>query len=169
MDLFCTVKSATDNGDRVECSVFMLQNLRLEPGTQVDQHRETNGESVIVASWELVEQTNTTLILKRGELGAEAIDIADGFYAQLPVEVKPSKKDPMEYKITKNGPPPPEAVLVFAGKNWKLASPKKWVPTTGLDLGSCQKVGELTIHGKLYHVFKLNEGFAASQSASQPS
>ncbi|MGH9917731.1 MAG: hypothetical protein ACRD6W_02495 [Nitrososphaerales archaeon] len=53
-----------------------------------------------------------------------------------------------------------EPVLVFGGKNWRLASPKKWVPAS-LDLRGCDFVDEMHMGDKVYWVFRLTEGFAA--------
>ena len=58
------------------------------------------------------------------------------------------------------------SVLMFAGKNWKLASPKKWVPTNLDFWADYAQVGELTINGKAYTIFKLAEGFAAKEKVS---
>ena len=57
------------------------------------------------------------------------------------------------------------AVLIFGGKNWKLASPKKWVAAS-LSLDGLAAVGELAINGKEYIIYKLTEGFAAKEKAA---
>ena len=163
MDIFCTVRSATDNGDNVECSVFMLRRLNLKPGVQLDQRRDTGEGPSIVASWEFVSQTDKTLVLKKGDLGAYFIEQSDGFYANVPEDViaehKTEEHQPMNQDIAS------QSVLIFAGKNWKLASPKKWVSASIL-LDETAHVGELSINGKQYDIFKLNEGFAAKEKAS---
>lgn len=144
MELFCTVKSAAKIGDVIECSVFILWDIILSPGTKLEQRR---GEDLI-AVWELVEQKAKSLILKVE--GTELnVELADGLYANLPVRQEPVRQEPTA-----------EAVLVFGGKNWKLASPKKWVPMS-LSLDGYDVVGELNIGGKDYLILKLPEGFAA--------
>lgn len=154
MELLCTAKTAVDNGETVECSVFMLRDWQLQPGDKIEQRRDTGQALETVATWEFVSQTPNKLILKRVILGAETIEMADGFYVVPPVEDKP---------VVAGLPSTP--VLVFGGKNWKLASPKKWVPAT-LVIDGYPSVGELNIGGKDYEVLKLNEGFAARLKAA---
>lgn len=149
MEILCTTKSAVNNGETVECSIFLLQDWKLEPGTIVEQRRNTGQEIETVARWELVAITPKSLILKRVILGAESIEMADYFYAMPPIETKPV--------VTSLQSTP---VLVFGGKNWKLASPKKWVPAN-LVVEGYPSVGELNIEGKDYVVLKLTDGFAA--------
>lgn len=51
--------------------------------------------------------------------------------------------------------------FVFRGKNWKLASEKRWVGDN-VDSNLLKgRVGKTVIGGKEYEVFALDEGFAA--------
>src|SRR5580693_2781218 len=93
MELFCTAKGLNvEVGDNIECSVFMLRDLDLELGAKIEQRR---GEDKI-AVWELVGLTSKILILKlaeavpmKGPDGQINVEQADGFYADLPVEITP--------------------------------------------------------------------------------
>jgi len=161
MEIFCTVKSAIDSGDTVECSVFMLQRLKLEPGMQLDQRRDTGEGPATVASWEFIRQTDKSIILKKGDLGADFIEPADGFYAPIPVKSAPAPQEelPMSQEPVSKSENA-VSVLMFAGKNWK------WVPTNLDFWADYAQVGELTINGKAYTIFKLAEGFAAKEKVS---
>jgi hypothetical protein len=166
MELFCTAKgTVVEVGGCIECAVFMLRDWKLEPGTRIEQRREEG----VVAIWELVDLSPKLLVLKLAEkvpmVGPEGeinIEQADGFYAAAPALVVP--KAP----VSPWSPPPVEtnsgsetaSVLVFTGKNWKLASPKKWVPMK-ISLAGCQIIGDIIINGKGYFVHRLPEGFAA--------
>jgi hypothetical protein len=156
MELFCTAKGVVvEIGDCIECPVFMLRDWQLEPGTKLEQRREEE----VVAIWELVEHQPRSLMLKKQSV---AIERADAFYAVAPAMVTP--KAP----LSPRSPPPVEtntgseitSVLLFTGKNWKLASPKKWVPAR-ISLAGCQIIGDIVINGKGYFVHRLPEGFAA--------
>jgi hypothetical protein len=149
MELLCTAKSAVDGDSTIECHVFMLRDWRIEPGATLEQRR---GDEVI-ATWELVVQTGKSLILKKGTTPAESIELADEFYVQPPV---------IEQPVTMQATIP---VLLFGGKNWKLASPKKWVKAN-ISVEGCPQVGELNIDGQDYVVIKLAEGFAARPRAA---
>ena len=161
MELFCTVKTAVDNGDAVECSAFILRNYQLKPGSKVEQIRSAE----VLAVWEVVEQTPRGIILK-SERKAGSMEFGDELYTErpapdptpepvpAPIKQKPivQEKQPKDPIMTTT----PKAVLVFAGKNWKLASPKKWVPMN-LQLDGYASVGEINISGKLYTVFKVTQ------------
>lgn len=59
-------------------------------------------------------------------------------------------------KAKKNSP---VKALAFQGKNWKLASDRKWVES--LVFTSGESVGKRTIFGSQYEVYKTGSGFAA--------
>jgi hypothetical protein len=147
MELFCTAKSAVEVGDTIECTAFILRDRKLEPGTKLEQRRDGDEGPMVIASWELVELTTKSLILKKGDGSMDSIQSADGFYVEALIEEKPIEVPTM-------------SVLVFSGKNWKLASAKKWVPMD-LAVDGCPSVGEMSIGGKEYVILKLAEGFAA--------
>lgn len=148
MQLFCTVKSSIEVGETVECSVFVLQNRRLEPGTRMEQRRN----DVVIASWELIaQQTANSLSLKKS-FPADSIEFADSFYAEGQIVEAPMETEPLP-------------VFIFGGKNWKLASVKKWVPGK-LAVDGYETVGEIKINGKDCDVFKLPDCFVARPKAA---
>lgn len=51
---------------------------------------------------------------------------------------------------------------VFHGKNWKLASPNKWIEAK---VSLLNKVGLVTLDGKEFDVFAVDGGFAAVPKA----
>jgi len=70
---------------------------------------------------------------------------------------------PEERKMTNsNNSVQSTKVLMFSGKNWKLASDKKWKSSSSFathDAGN--KVGEKTIGTVLHDIFRVPDGFAA--------
>jgi len=100
----------------------------------------------VIATWELVNHTHKSLTVKK--IGIP-IEFGDMFYVENPeVIVIPVQ---VESEMT--------SALVFAGKNWKMASPKKWVPTelltTTVQTGMKDTLGEVIILEKNYSVFKF--------------
>ena len=169
LELFCTAKGiVVEVGDAIELPVFMLRNWQLEPGTRLEQRR---GEE-IVAVWVLIKQQPRSLMLKKLEGGS--VEQADAFYVSPPPDPTPIEPVPFMPLARRSAPRVAEevsqdaassggdTVLIFGGKNWKLASPKKWIPGN-LVLDGFSAVGELVLGGKSYTVFKLTEGFAAQE------
>jgi hypothetical protein len=144
MELLCMAKTATVSGENTECTVFMLRNWVIEAGASLEQRRCKEGVEIIIATWTLIGQTGKNLILK----GKGEIEFTDSFYVESPVRVE----ELVQTTAT--------SVLVFKGKNWRLASPKKWMPAI-LDVDGYPSVGGLNIGGKDYVILALNEGFAA--------
>jgi len=145
----------------------MLRNWPLPPGSRLEQRREEE----LIAVWELVAQKAHSLVLKLEGNDGSNIELADGFYAEKPADSFDVLDDRAARAVVAiddkhiggymagmvSGP-----VLMFAGKNWKLASPKKWIPMN-LAVDGYSVVGELKLNGKEYSVFKLPEGFAAKE------
>jgi hypothetical protein len=141
MEVFCSVKTVIENGDSLECSVFILQKWKFESGTIFEQRREDN----VVATLELVEQTAKALVFKKTDT---SIEFGDILYVEPPVEIVPIVTSP------------DIDVLVFSGKNWKLASPKKWVPTRLMSSSiesamKKEKLGETNLLGKNCDVCRI--------------
>lgn len=137
------MKNATETDNGIECSVFMLQNKQVPEGTKLEQRREESK----IAEWELISHTPKSILLKKEHL-SDTIEFSDSFYIEQSDEEVISK----EMTLT--------PVYVFSGKNWKLASPKKWVKMN-LNVEGCEKVGDIKIEGKDCTVFKLTDCFAA--------
>ena len=56
---------------------------------------------------------------------------------------------------------------VFRGKNWKLASERKWLDE-GIDKSTLgERVGSLVIGEKEYDVFPITDGFAAVEAIKE--
>jgi hypothetical protein len=159
MELICTARGEViESEGTLECAVFLLRMEPLDVGTKLEQRRITGDEQILIATWELVSQTGKTLVLKKQS--EYNIELADSFFAEVPAA-------PIRV-LTHTPTRAPESaatypVLVFAGKNWKLASPKKWVPMN-LSLDGCDIIGQITIAGKNYSVFRLPDGFAAYET-----
>lgn len=47
MEMFCTIKTAIQVGENVECSAFVLQRKSLAKGTEVQQLRD----GVVLTTW----------------------------------------------------------------------------------------------------------------------
>lgn len=142
-DLLCSVKGValTENG-KIICSVFMLRDIKELTGRTLSQYRLENR----VGAWK-VESYNKDLVLERID-GISEIEPCD----TLHIELEASPVSVVETHI--------EQALVFSGKNWKLASEKKWTEKT-IDVTGFEKVGETKIRGKAYHVLKGPDVFAA--------
>ncbi len=150
MLLLGTIKEAVDSGDAVECSAFILRVFQLNPGDNIQQIRE----SVVVATWQIVKKTARGFILKdpAGAMKAESFQFGDEIHVEEPAIEEKEMEHPKEAV----------KVFVFSGKNWKLASPKKWVPMS-MDLNGHTPVGEINLSGKLHTVYKLPDCFAAQE------
>ena len=136
VDLFCTIKNVIVKDDCIECSIFLLQNWKLDPGTILEQRRD----GAIITTQELVSYTNKLMTLKKSD---NEILFGDTFYAEAPfIEVK---------EVTQLS-----KVLAFSGKNWRLASTKKWKQSE-ISLEGCKRVGELSVNGKDYDVYKIED------------
>ena len=140
MEMFFAAKTTVDGEETVEISAFVLRSWVLPSGTKVEQHRE----SAIIATWELVSHTNKSVVLKKLDI---PIEFGDMFYAESPVIEAPMVEAP-----TMN-------VFVFSGKNWKLASAKKWTPAellaTTVHRGMSEILGDINIKGKDCDVCKV--------------
>jgi hypothetical protein len=141
--LVCTVKSATPDGARTTCSVFMLALPVDFVGTVLLQYKD----AVKVGSWR-VEAYGKELVLARMD-GSSDLEQCDYLFG----EVKVSE------------PPPPSRTqigfyLVFEGKNWKLAAEKKWREKQ-VDIAGFEHVGDTRIKGKPFKILKGPEFFAA--------
>lgn len=144
--LVCTVKSAVIEGDRATCRVFIL----CEPVDLVGKHLMQNRDGQYVGSWR-VESQGAEWVLARQE--GPDLEQCDYMFGELPV----------------TEPPPPSRTqfghyLVFEGKNWKLASEKKWRERM-IDVAGFQHVGDTTIKGKPYQIMRGQDVFAAIPSS----
>ncbi len=141
--LICTVKSAVVEGSTASCSVFMLSDPEGLVGKTVSHYRE----EVRIGSWRVVSYERT-LVLERVH-GDEAPQMADYLTGE----------------VLRTEPPPPSRRqfghhLVFEGKNWKLASEKKWREKL-VDIAGFEHVGDTTVKGRPHRVLKGPEFFVA--------
>lgn len=144
--LVCTVKSVTIEEDRATCKVFVLCG----PVDLVGKNLLVNRDNRYVGSWK-VESQGAEWVLVRQE--GPDLEHCDYLYGELPV----------------TEPPPPSRTrigfyLCFEGKNWKLASEKKWREKQ-VDIADCEHVGDTTIKGKPYQVMRGADFFAAVPSS----
>lgn len=140
--LVCTVKSAVTEGSKTTCSVFMLADPTGLAGRVLSQYKD----AVKVGEWR-VESYGKELILERMSGEAE-VELADYLFGE----------------VTQSEPPPSRRqigfYLTFEGKNWKLASEKKWREKQ-VDIAGFEHVGDTRIKGKAYKVMKGPDIFAA--------
>lgn len=145
--LICTVKSATSEGSRTTCSVFMLSDPTDLAGKVLSQYKD----AVKVGEWR-VESYAKELVLERVS-GDQDVELADYLYGEVVVIAPPPSRTQIGH------------YLVFEGKNWKLAAEKKWRERQ-IDIAGFQPVGETAIKGKPYRILKGGDVFAAVPSSA---
>lgn len=144
LDLIATVKSSTEDDGLVSCAVFLttygdISNVR------VYQYRDDSN----IGEWSSLGCDNGVLQLKRVS-GSDSIEPMDALYVD---HVEPTKPEPQTTFVW---------ALTFSGKNWRLASEKKWNETSvQVDLTS-PVLGDVSIRGKLHEVRKAGEVFVAT-------
>ena len=142
LDLVATVKSSSVSGDNVECDAFVMCRESLT-SRKIFQYRD----NMQCGTWEVLAHTKSVLVLKRIDGDQELVEV-DALYVE--------HQEP----IVQPAAAAPQKVLTFEGKNWKLASEKKWKEAyvTG---ASSDVVGEATLRGKLHEIRKSESGFIA--------
>lgn len=154
LDLVATVKFSTDQEDHTECNVFLLSNENMV-GKTLYQVRD----EVQCGTWEVLDQGKGVLKLKRMSGEAEFV-MVDALYTEH-----------VEPVVVSEPVRAPQKVMTFSGKNWKLASEKKWKEiyfhfldeaiATAYKSGASESVGEATIRGSLYTIHKFESTFLA--------
>lgn len=140
-EIVFAVKTAVTEGPTATCAVFLLTNESLD-GKVVSQWRE----NARIGAWRVVKGGRET-VLERVE-GDQEVQHQDAFYGQVEEKAEPERR-------TQIG-----SVLVFEGKNWKMASEKKWREKV-IDIAGFEDVGETKIRGKDHRVLKGPDCFAA--------
>jgi hypothetical protein len=147
--LIATVKRGQQgDSDPIKCSIFLLRNDLDLIGRTLEHRRETT----ILGTFSVESIAVDVFSLRRLD-GGEPIVSGDVFYAQL-------EEPKMEIVSTL------VKGFVFSGKNWKLASPKKWKDGS-VESPSSKPVGEVNLSGNLCDVFKLETGFVAIARATE--
>lgn len=147
LDLVATVKSSIENDGLVSCAVFLTTYSDVS-NVRVYQYRDESH----IGEWDSVGFENGVLQLKRVS-GSDALEPVDALYVD---HVEPAKPEPHTTFVW---------AMTFSGKNWKLASEKKWNETSvQVDLTSAV-LGEVAIRGKLHEVRRAGEVFVATLKA----
>jgi hypothetical protein len=141
--LVATVKSSLEDGDVIKCKIFLLDDIDLV-GKIIEQHRHTDEEQ-IVGKFIVLESSKPELVVRRID-GSLSLDMCDSLYVQLEDEVS----QPISTKVN---------AYSFNGKNWKLASIKKWKPCK-IDRPNSECIGIVNLHTSC-KVFKTDDGFVA--------
>lgn len=146
-NLLCTVKKTSSEDGKTACSVFMLQDPMELVGKEITQIRVEER----IGTWRVLEseKRGRELVLERLS-GDVEIEPCDAFYVDLPepVVIVPGVRAQFEQ------------AYVFSGKNWKLATEKKWQEKV-VNVGGFERVGETRLRGKPHRVLKGPEFFAA--------
>ena len=148
-EIFCSVKRSVEKEDSLtECSIFLLRD-DIDLVDKVIEHRRvcSDGEAVL-GTFKVVSFSKKLLVVQR-ITGSVVVNKCDLFYIDRPVifQVETSKY---------------VSGFIFEGKNWKLASSKKWqsknfeLPDSG-----SQSVGVVTLNNLQYDVHKIDNGFIA--------
>lgn len=148
--LVCTVKSAVTEGEKTACSVFMLAQPKDFVGTVLFQYKD----GAKVGSWS-VESYEKSLVLVRVD-GSLELEQCDYLFGEITVVEQPP---PSQNKFGH--------FLVFEGKNWRLASEKKWREKL-VNIAGFEHVGDTTIKGKPFMIMKGPELFAAVPTPAAP-
>lgn len=149
LDLIATVKTSTESDGVVSCAIFLTTYGDVS-NAKVYQYRD----DVIVGEWNSVGYENGTIHLKRIS-GSSLPEPMDALYVD---HIEPSKPEPQTTFVW---------ALTFSGKNWKLASEKKWNETSARVDFTSPVLGEVTIRGKLHEVRRgSGEVFVATFKAT---
>lgn len=140
--LICTVKNSEIIDDVTVCSVFILNKFPDSEGKKLYQYRDSNKVGVwLIRSFGL--KTHLTRVS-----GNVEIEQCDALYGDMEMSEK-------VVSVT-----PQQRVLVFEGKNWKLASEKKWREKE-LDTTGFEEVGDSSFKGKAHKILKGPSCFVA--------
>lgn len=147
-DLLCAIKKVRVDGPVFDCNMFLLQE-NLDIIDKVVEHRRVGADNKesLLGKFKILSISNKNIVLHRLE-GEEFIKSHDVIY--------------LERQITQQLQS--NIILIsgygFDGKNWKLASAKKWVKKQ-FERPCSPPLGTVTFDTVAHDVHKIDSGFVA--------
>jgi hypothetical protein len=148
-ELIATVKQEFGaTPETFECRVFLLRE-DLDLTGRIVEHKR--GEEVLGAF--VLESITKDFFKMRRTSGSDTPIVTDSFYVQLEdAQVATAQEAPRG---------PVVSGYMFSGKNWKLASVKKWKNGQVESPSKSKPVGEINLFGHQCEVHKTDSGFVA--------
>lgn len=147
-ELIATVKQGYGSTpDTFECRVFLLRE-DLDLTGRIVEHKR--GEEVLGAF--VLESITKDFFKMRRTSGSETPIVTDSFHVELEDSQINAAQETHHGSVVSG--------YTFAGKNWKLASVKKW-KNEQVERPSSKPVGEINLFGNQCEVYKTDPGFVA--------